>query len=239
MRMWFTLTNNSGAAMCERFAAAIKKEGVGYDSNFHSEAQLSKEGCTWTTAWSGFTYTIMNPGSSEPARVEYSGAARGFLRQNLIPEQLRKAETSHAMVVEGSALGKHRVAALEHVNARKLARAYGLLQQAAASEGQNDVLFRLAFSAVDAVEEINAYLKQVGVASSATYASASANTGQFAPSNVVAGDPAIYVAICPGGIQVQKEFHLGRGSTLTSVEATVKQVKGWIDRLMPVLTPSA
>lgn len=131
MRVNFTLTGITGRELFSRFSEAIQQENVGWDDM--DSADLTKDGSTWITAWSGFTYRILNPQEELPAQVEYSGACRGFLTQNLLPEEL-SGPTSHAEVTEGSVLVRHGVRKFVHPCADDLVRAYGLMQTAEACD---------------------------------------------------------------------------------------------------------
>ncbi len=82
-------------------------------------------------------YRILNAGSSEPAKIEYTGPWEEFLAGNL-PAILVSADTTDATVVEGSMLEKFRqlptetfpfnYSEKEGVGARVVAEAYGLLK---------------------------------------------------------------------------------------------------------------
>ena len=58
-------------------------EGVGFESTFGSSARLRHEGGlpVWETAWSQYTYT-----RTGTFQYEYTGAERGFLSQDLLPD---------------------------------------------------------------------------------------------------------------------------------------------------------
>lgn len=126
MRIKFTV-RRSGVLVAGEFERGISTEGVGYDPDFpgcSAELNHTSIGLEWRTAWSGFTYTLLNPDSENVAVVLYDGAAAGFLRQNLLPEVLFSTADS-AEVVSGSVVdthGKH-----EYRDARQLVRAYQLL----------------------------------------------------------------------------------------------------------------
>ena len=70
------------ATLAPNFRTAIETEGVGYEDDFGSHAELSEDGKVWTTYWSGYTYTDLGSGG----RFCYQGALRGFLAQSLLPD---------------------------------------------------------------------------------------------------------------------------------------------------------
>lgn len=75
--------------IARRMIEGINKENVGYDPDFSSSASLREEEdgrLVWTTAWSGFTYTLLAGEEDAPAKVVYEGANAGLLSQNLLPD---------------------------------------------------------------------------------------------------------------------------------------------------------
>lgn len=126
MKIRFSLKAVSGLDLHLKFMEGIEDETVGGPCEWGSQAALSPDGTAWWTAFSKYSYWIINPTSPEPAVVEYEGPWRGFLAQKLIPEELR-GETTSAEVVGGSVLV--RFTPLKHDNATELAAAYGLLQE--------------------------------------------------------------------------------------------------------------
>jgi hypothetical protein len=243
MKMQFTLKNVTGTDLFNRFAATIEEDGVGHDNEGEWYATLSEDGRTWSTCWSGFTYTIMNPDSPESAVVEYDGAHRGFLAQNLIPEELG-GETIHAEVIEGSALERHEVDKFEHTNASLLAEAYGLMQSTRKDFRGRNVL-EACFRAIENAREVSRYMARIGIQGDTSWAHAG-NGKAFAASNIEDGDPSIFVTCCPGGRQVTVEFSVDvtppEGYVHPeehSLTEAADQAKAWLDRLRPVLAIAA
>ena len=151
MRMEFVLAGITGSALAARYAAAINEADVGFCTHTSSNAAMSKDGATWTTYMSSFSYRILNPEAEKSAVVEYDGACRGFLRQNLLPQELR-GETLSAKIIEGSAFERYGADKLIHTNARKLASAYELAQGCYPQSTSFDVCLQAGVSA-DLVRE--------------------------------------------------------------------------------------
>ena len=230
MKMIFVLAVITGRNLFERFQKAIKEESIGYEEDFNSSAHL--DGSSWVTAWSGFKYTILNPDSLESAIVEYNGAYRGFLAQELIPVEL-KGKTLSAEITEGSALIKHGVEKFIHVDANDLASAYGLMQKAAPRKNY-DVL-QIALNAVEAARAVNEKFKKIAVDTSCSFAYAGSNSGERHCSNIENGDPSVYVICCPGGEQVKLEIAMSPWGPPSTPEHVIDRAVGWINKLQPVL----
>ncbi len=239
MKIQFTLKNTAGSTMFARFAAAINEEGVGYDPDFSSSARLSEDGCTWTTAWSGFAYTILNPTANEPAVIEYDGAFRGFRSQNLLPQEMG-GETIHAIVTEGSALERHGVQSFEHTDANLLAQVYGLMQVAEKGYPGRDNPFAAAIAAIEAAREISAHMAEMGIKSDTSWCRAGNGTG-YGGSQRNDRDPSVFITCCPGGRQVNVEFSLSLSSTYIERDRkeVVEQANAWLDRLRPTFELAA
>ncbi len=239
MKIQFTLKDTTGSALFAHFQVAINEEGVGYESDFNSSARLSEDGCAWTTSWSGFTYTIVNPTAVDPAVVEYEGAWRGFLTQNLIPKELR-GETNYAVVTGGSALEKHSVDEFVHHDARTLAEAYGLMQAAAKGYPGRDNPFGAAIAAIEAAKEISSYMAEIGIKDDASWCRADPGTGSGG-SQRNDGDPAVFLTCCPGGRQIRTEFQLSLTTQYVERDRlqVVRQAKAWLDRLRPTFDIAA
>jgi len=227
MKIKFVLKDLTGSQLAARFVEAIDEENVGWDDM--DNARLN--GNTWVTAWSGFAYTILNPESSEQAVVEYDGACRGFLTQNLLPRELG-GETNHAEIIEGSALKRHNVEKFEHSNASDLVAAYGLMQT-------SRMKLEVCLAAVEAEKSIREYLnKEVPESDrngSTTFARVGPNSGGHGCINTSDGDPAVYVTCCPGGEQVTLEIQLHPWGSESTAEYAIRRATGWIERLKPVL----
>lgn len=72
----------------------IEEEDIGYDPDFPCSATLvsdEKGHPVWVTAWSGFTYTLLET-KKGCSLWQYEGAQNGFLAQKLLPEALKNAE---------------------------------------------------------------------------------------------------------------------------------------------------
>jgi hypothetical protein len=231
MKIRFTLKDISGSALFARFAAAIKEEGVGFEDIFGSSAMLSQDGHAWRTAMSGFTYTVMNPNADEPAVVEYDGACRGFLMQDLLPKELQ-GETLSAAVFEGSALERHKIAELENKNACVLVEAYGLMQKSAVRTDGED--YRMALVAVRAADHIRSHMNSLAPLQN-SFVRVGPNSRDVAGSNIEAGDPSIYVTCCPGGEQVTLEIMVEPFGFYAEADILAERGIGWINRLRPVL----
>jgi len=239
MRLLYTLKDITGSALLARFAAAINEDGIGHDNEGEWSASLSEDGRTWTTNWSRFTYTIVNPDADEPAVVDYSGGYRGFLSQNLIPEELR-GETVHAEVTEGSALERHGVEKFEHTDAKMLAKAYGLMQRTRKDFGGRKVL-EACLRAIEGAREVSRHMSRIGIQGDTSWAHAG-NGEAFAASNIEEGDPSIFVTCCPGGRQVTVAFSVDvtppegyLHPEEHSLTEAADQAKVWLDQLRPVL----
>lgn len=239
MKLVYTLKSITGSALFARFAAAINEDGVGHDNEGEWCASLSEDGRTWTTNWSRFTYTIVNPTADENAIVEYDGGFRGFLAQNLIPEELR-GETIHAEVTEGSALTKHGVDKFVHTDAALLAEVYGLMQAADKGHPGRDNPFGAAVAAVEAARDISAHMKEMGITDNTSWCRAGNGTG-YGGSQRNDRDPSVFVTCCPGGRQVNVEFSLSISSTYIERDRkeVVEQATAWLDRLRPTFDLAA
>lgn len=243
MKLVYTLKSISGSALFARFAAAINEDGIGHDNEGEWSASLSENGKVWTTNWSRFTYTIVNPESNDSAIVEYDGGFRGFLAQNLIPDELR-GETVHAEVTEGSALERHGVEKFVHTDAALLAEAYGLMQRTKKDFWGRKVL-EACLRAIEGAREVSRHMAEIGIQGNTSWAHAG-NGKAFAASNIEDGDPSIFVTCCPGGRQVTVEFSVDvtppegylRPEEHSLTEAA-DQAKAWLDQLRPVLNLAA
>lgn len=90
MRVRFT----TDAVTEQELQEAVGTEGIGYESDFLSNAALTMDAIgrlVWTTAWSQFTYTLLKVENGK-SFWEYEGAQNGFLAQNLIPSVLKNAD---------------------------------------------------------------------------------------------------------------------------------------------------
>lgn len=239
MKMKFTLKNVMGSQLAAIFRNEINKEGTGFDPDFNSSAQLSEDGRVWTTAFSGFSYTLLNPEASAPAVIEYSGGFRGFLSQNLLPAAL-DGETTHAIVTEGSALERHSVEKFEHADAKTLAQAYGLMQLADKGHFGRDDPFAASVAAIEAAYEISAYMREMGIKDDISCVNAGPGTG-YGGSQRNDRDPSVFVTCCPGGRAVNVEFMFSLSSTYIERDRkeVVEQAKAWLERLRPTLELAA
>ncbi len=235
MKMLFTLNNIAGAALTARFTAAIDEEGVGFDA-FGGTARLEEGGRTWRTATSQFTYTIQNPEDGGPAIVEYSGAWRGFLAQELIPAELR-GMTSYAKVVEGSALDRHAVGGFEYHDARLLAEAYGLMTAADHKpDNPNHDPFRMARVAVRAARKVSTFIAGEKILD--TYAFSAPGT-TYMGSQRDHGDPSVFVQVKVAGRAVNVEFHVESAGGQSTSQGLFQEVIEWLGRLRPTLEIAA
>jgi hypothetical protein len=134
MQLEFTLADISGKKLSERFKTAITEEDVGWEklNKGTLQAELTVDDDdesrpVWKTVTSGFSYTIMNPDDTQPAKVLYQGAVRGFLMQSLIPEEL-KGRTAFAKITEGSVFN-HEKFELVNTDAEVLSGIYAIIQK--------------------------------------------------------------------------------------------------------------
>lgn len=236
MKLVFTLENISGRALVARFAAAIKEDGVGHDNEGEWSATLSDDGRTWRTNWSRFSYQVINYRSDRPAVVEYDGGWRGFLAQNLIPQELR-GETIDAEVIQGSALARHHVDKFVHTDAKVLAEAYGLMQTA--NERNELSPLKVCIAAVEAARKVREHIGSMGLEEKTAGAHTGSNAGGVASCHINAGDPAVYVWCRPGGEYVQLEIKLHPWGEQSTAEHVANRAVSWLDRLRPVLRIAA
>lgn len=247
MELAFTLKKTTGAQLVARFAAAIEEERVGYDEV--SNATLSPEGDTWYTALSNFSYRVLNPKENNPAVVLYQGASRGFLVQNLLPEELRE-ETEYAVVREGSALERHGVEAFEHSNASILAEAYGLLQNIKSNQEvanhrsrEDRDPFAMALAAVEAARKVQAHFPVMGVSlrdrsGRSLYKVWTGHTEHHHNNNgEYSGDPAIFVKVRLGTEHATLEFSRRVWASLEQDwQRIVTRAVDWLNHVKPVMT---
>ncbi|MDO8483195.1 MAG: hypothetical protein Q7S86_05265 [bacterium] len=227
MQIKYKLVGISGKQLFSRFEEAIDEENTGWDGM--DNARLTEDRATWITAWSGFSYTILNPQSEESATVEYNGACRGFLSQNLMPRELC-GETTQAEVTDGSALKQHGVEKFEHISATELAEAYGLMQKVAKDPDK----FKVCLAAVQARKAIDKHLELTGLVERSTFVRTGPNTRGHSCILTSDGDPAVYVTCCPGGEQVTVEMQLHSSGSNSTAESIVARATQWIDRIASV-----
>lgn len=111
-----------------RTGECLWSEGLFPANNKSFSIEDLSKGPSWITALSGFRYTVLNCASDEPAIVEYQGAWRGFLKQDLLPKELF-GNTDSAVVLEGSVLKKLGAREISGVNAVTLVETYGLAKK--------------------------------------------------------------------------------------------------------------
>jgi hypothetical protein len=237
MKVIFTLSSITGTQLHAIFSNAITEEGVGFKRNEDGEvtdrAILSAEGKVWNTYTSKFTYTILNPEEDKPAEVEYSGACKGFLRQELLPEELL-SKTSHARIIEGSVLEKYGLNMM-HSNASTLVKAYGLMQKSSREGGRP---FERACAAVEAALAIDKVIESFGMkkgTGSGCYARPFEE--QFPTCAGLSKDePSVTIVCCLGGEHVKVNILLPeRTDPEKGKTYAIRRGTKWIEKIQAVI----
>lgn len=130
MKIRFRIPSMSGRQVVDQFAEQVTVANKGFDPDFsNSYCKVLHDGVTWQTAWSQFTYTVLNPEANLPAMVEYKGACNGFLKQNLLPDCLREneIELTVAVITDGSVMSAFNGYIFK--DARVVSHAYALVSE--------------------------------------------------------------------------------------------------------------
>ena len=237
MKIKFSIPSITGAQLHTIFAQSIAREDVGFkldEGQVVDKCSLSSNGSTWITYTSKFEYTILNPTENQPSEVLYNGACKGFLEQELLPNELR-SETSSSVILEGSVLRRHGLSEMRHANALILVRAYGLMQK---SNPQGYDPFGRACAAVEAAMAIDRVIEGFGMKK---YTSSGCRAIPFEeqyPSlaGLSKDEPSVSIRCCPGGESVYVNLLIPtKWPAKEGMTYAIKKGTSWVTNIRPVV----